>query len=251
MKYGPLLNKLCIAGLLLFSSRSLWADEIRVAVASNFHGAAKAISQQFEAISGHKVKLVFGSTGKHYTQIHNGAPFDAFFAADTRRAELLDEEGVAVAGSRFTYAIGHLVLWSPKAGYVDPRGEILETGDFDRLSIANPKLAPYGKAAQQVLQKRNLWGKLRRRLVRGENIGQAFQFVKSGNVALGFVAYSQIKRPDQAPEGSYWIVPQTLYSPIEQQAVLLKDNAAAQAFLAYVRSSQGQRLIQRHGYSTP
>jgi len=222
-----------------------------VAAASNFTDAITAIARRFEATTKHKVTLIFGSTGKHYAQIKNGAPFDAFFAADVRRPELLENESVALPGSRFTYAVGKVVLWSPKTGYVDSEGRILESSEFRYLAIANPKLAPYGKAAQEILQARRLWDRLGGRLVRGENIGQTFQFVKSGNAELGFVAYSQVKRPHQPIEGTFWEVPQTLYSSIEQQAVLLKESVAARAFLSFVRSREALKIIHDHGYDTP
>ena len=227
------------------------ADEIRIAVASNFSRPITAISQLFEKNTGHKVSLIFGSTGKHYAQIRNGAPFDAFFAADIRRPLLLEQEGLTRTQSRFTYAVGRVVLWSPDKHYVDPLGNVLEQGDFYHLAIANPKLAPYGKAAMEILQKRGLWERLRRRLVRGENIGQTFQFVKSGNAKLGFVAYSQIKQQDDSEKGSYWITPQAMYTPIEQQAVLLKEGQAARTFLAFVRSPEILQLIHDYGYDTP
>jgi molybdate transport system substrate-binding protein len=197
------------------------------------------------------VTLIFGSTGKHYAQIRNGAPFDAFFAADRRRPELLEEEGVALPGTRFTYALGKIVLWSPERGVVDPEARVLERGEFRHLAIANPKLAPYGKAAEEVLQARGVWARLRGRLVRGENVGQAFQFVKSGNAELGFVAYSQLKRANQPIEGSLWNVPRALYTPIEQQAVLLKDSVAARGFLSFVRSDEALTIIGDYGYQTP
>jgi molybdate transport system substrate-binding protein len=222
-----------------------------VAVASNFTRAITAISQRFENSSGHKVKLIFGSTGKHYAQIHNGAPFDAFFAADSLRPQLLEQQGLAKAGSRFTYAIGKVVLWSPDKHYIDPQADILEQGTFYYLAIANPKLAPYGKAAMEILQKRGVWDRLRQRLVQGENIGQTYQFIKSGNAKLGFVAYSQIKQQDGMVNGSYWIAPKTMHTPIQQQALLLKEGRAARAFLAFVRSPEILKLIHDYGYDTP
>ena len=227
------------------------AGEMRVAVASNFTAAMNSLAQRFEANTGHKVTLVFGSTGKHYAQIKNGAPFDAFFAADIRRPGLLESEGIALPGSRFTYAIGKLVLWSPMADTVDADGQVLETGTFRHLAIANPKLAPYGRAAQEVLQGRGLWQTLKTTTVRGENIGQTFQFVKSGNAELGFVAYSQIKQPGKPYAGSWWLVPQALYTPIEQQAVMLRDSEVAKEFLSHVKSDESQALIREFGYGTP
>lgn len=227
------------------------AGEIHVAVASNFTEAIKSIAGRFEASTGHRVTLISGSTGKQYAQIINGAPFDAFFAADVRRPKLLEEEAIARPGSRFTYAIGKVILWSPKAGYVDNNIKVLEQENYRYLAIANPKLAPYGKAAQEVLQAHGLWDALQGRMVRGENIGQAFQFVKSGNAELGFVAYSQVKRPGHPIEGSFWEVPQSLYSPIEQQAVLLKDSDTARAFLLFVKSDESLDIIRGFGYGTP
>ncbi len=237
--------------LLLLASSWSAADEISVAVASNFAGTLKVIAGNFEAASGHKVRISIGSTGKHYAQIHHGAPFDVFFAADSRRPALLEAEGAALPGSRFTYAVGRLVLWSPKPGYVDTQGRILETGKFQHLAMANPRLAPYGKAAQEVLQHLGLWKALKGRAVRGENIAQAFQFVKSGNAALGFVAWSQILRPGQPVTGSWWDIPNALYTPIEQQAVLLNDSKAARAFVRFVKTEKSRELIRSFGYDLP
>ncbi|MGH8548980.1 MAG: molybdate ABC transporter substrate-binding protein [Methylococcales bacterium] len=227
------------------------ADEISVAVASNFTDAIKTITARFEAGTAHQVTLIFGSTGNHYAQIENGAPFDAFFAADVERPELLENEGLASPGSRFTYAVGKIVLWSPQADYVDPQGKVLQQREFRHLAIANPKLAPYGIAAREVLQAYGVWDVLQSRIVRGENIEQTFQFVASGNAELGFVACSQIRRPGHPAAGSFWEVPQSLYSPIEQQAVLLKDNEAARAFLSFVKTDEARTIIQSFGYDTP
>ena len=242
---------LLLALLLVSLSGQLQADEIRVAVASNFVQAMTAIAEKFEKNTGHKVVLVFGSTGKHYAQIKNGAPFDAFFAADVRRPELLEKEGNIIAGSRFTYAIGKLVLWSPKVGYVDQQAGVLQTDGFRYLAIANPKLAPYGKAAEEVLISKGLWDQFKGRLVRGENIGQTFQFVHSGNAELGFVAFSQIKYPGRRVDGSFWKVPQELYTLIEQQAVLLNDTVAANNFLQFMRSEAILTVLQDYGYQVP
>lgn len=240
-----------IGVVLVLNCRRSEEGQVRIAVASNFSDAIEDIAGRFEAKTGHRVTLTFGSTGKHYAQITNGAPFDAFFAADIRHPELLEQEGLIVPGSRFTYAIGKVVLWSPKAGYVDAEGKVLEQAGFRHLAIANPKLAPYGQAAQEVLQARGILDKLSDRLVLGENIGQAFQFVQSGNAELGFVAYSQVKRPGKSIEGSWWDVPQSLYTPIEQQAVLLKDNEVARGFLEFVRSDEALGTIREYGYGTP
>jgi len=227
------------------------ADEIRVAAASNFRDAMTALAYQFEQATEHEVTLIFGSSGKQFAQIRNGAPFDAFFSADNERPELLEREGLTVPGSRFSYALGKLVLWSPKEGYVDPNGTILESGNYHHLAIANPGLAPYGKAAREALEAMGLWNQLGRRLVRGENIGQAFQFVNSGNAELGLVAWSQLKRNDAVIEGSYWQVPARYYSPIDQQAILLRDTAVARMFMSFIRSDESAKIIRAHGYDLP
>lgn len=247
MNFRVLLIPVLAIASVLGSSLSL-AAEIRVAVASNFARAMTSLARDFEENSGHKVKLVFGSTGKHYAQIRNGAPFDAFFAADIKRPRLLEEEGITVSGSRFTYATGKLILWSPMSDYVDSEGEVLKHGNFDHLAIANPKLAPYGRAAREVLQSRGLWNEMKYKAVRGENIGQAFQFVSSGNAKLGFVALSQVKNIDKPIAGSYWEVPQSLYTPIKQQAVLLTNNEAGRSFISYIKSKPALKIISNHGY---
>ena len=224
------------------------ADTIRVAVASNFSEPIKAISAKYKSHTGHRLLLVFGSTGKHYAQIKNGAPFELFLAADTSRPQLLEKQGIAIDGSRFTYARGRLVLWSPRNDYVDAKGKVLDSGKYRHLAIANPKLAPYGKAAQEVLESRGLWKTLQRRLVRGESIGQTYQFVRSGNAELGFVAYSQINRPNHITTGSYWVIPQMLYKPIEQQAVLLKENIVARDFMSFLQTQEVKKIITKYGY---
>jgi molybdate transport system substrate-binding protein len=244
--YGTIL----LAILVTLTPCRSFADEIRVATASNFRDTMSALVNRFEQVSEHEITLIFGSTGKHFAQIMNGAPFDAFFAADSKRPERLEQENRAVPGSRFTYARGKLVLWSPTADYVDARGEILEHGNFRHLVIANPDLAPYGRAAREVLEELGLWQELGERLVRGENIGQAFLFVSSGNAEMGFIAWSQLKRNDLPVKGSFWLVPANLYRPIEQQAVLLNDNEAAHAFMSFIRSSAAVGIISAHGYES-
>lgn len=227
------------------------AIDLRIATASNFRHTMTALASRFEAETGQTVTPVFGSSGKHYAQIRNGAPFDAFFAADSERPQLLENEGFAVAGSRFTYAVGKLVLWSPRAGLVDNSGKVLRQGKFRHLAIANPKLAPYGRAAREILEEMDLWTGIQARLVRGENVAQAFQFVHSGNAELGFVAWSQVLQTTKPVAGSYWLAPQSSYQPIEQQAVLLKDTAAARAFMAFMRGDEATDLIKNDGYETP
>ena len=227
------------------------AGEVSVAVASNFTAPMKIIAQAFERDSGHKVILSFGATGQFYAQIKNGAPFAVLLAADDETPARLEREGVAVPGTRFTYATGKVVLWSRKADLVDAKGDILKTGKFDKLALANPKLAPYGAAAMQVLETMNLTKQLGPKLVEASNIGQTFQFVSSGNAALGFVALSQVFENGKLKEGSGWVVPSNLYSPIKQDAVLLtsgKANVAAQALLQYLRSDKAKAIIASFGY---
>lgn len=236
---------------LLLCGSSLLADEIRIATASNFSLTLKEVIKLFEQQSDHNVILISGSTGKLYAQIKNGAPFDAFFSADSQRAELLENEEFAIKGSRFTYAMGKIILWSPQHDFIKNNEEILSTGNFRHLAIANPKLAPYGKAAQEVLKNFGLFNTLTTRMVRGENIGQTYQFVKSGNAELGFIALSQVKKPQQSIPGSFWIVPQSLYQPIKQQAVLLKNKKSVRQFLEFIKSQQSLDIIKSFGYAIP
>ena len=223
-------------------------SEVRVAVATNFAEVMEELANRFEAESGHTVLVSPASTGAHYAQIRNGAPFDVFFSADRERPELLEQEGAAVAGTRITYAIGRLVLWSPDPGLVDDAGDVLGSGEFRYLAIANPELAPYGAAARQVLERRGLWDGIQDRLVRGQDIGQTYAFVSSRNAEIGFVALSQIQRPDAEVEGSRWLVPESEHDPIEQQAVLLVDTPAAREFLDFVCGEEARALIRSFGY---
>jgi molybdate transport system substrate-binding protein len=224
------------------------ADEIKLAVATNFVAAMDALVERFEEVSGHTVLVSSGSTGGHYAQIRNGAPFDAFFAADSERPRLLEAEDVAVPGSRFLYAVGRVALWSPRAGYVDDAGAVLETGGFRHLAIANPELAPYGAAARDVLTARRLWNTLQPRLVTGQDIGQAYSFVQTGNAELGFVAWAQLRQPGGDIAGSYWLVPESLHRPIEQEAVLLRDVPAARQLLEFVQGPEARAIIRNFGY---
>jgi molybdate transport system substrate-binding protein len=233
----------------LFSVPAL-ADEVRVAVAANFTGAAKDIAARFEKHTGHRVKLSFGSTGKLFTQIENGAPFDVFLAADSRRPAKAEDEGLAVADTRFTYARGKLVLWSQKAGLFEDGEAYLKTERFPRAAIANPKTAPYGLAAEQVLEHLGLWDDVQGKLVRGDSIAQTFQFVATGNAEIGFVAYSQIMKWKD-PNGSLWIIPANYYAPVEQQAVLLNrgaNNPAAREFIEFLRGAAARSVIEGFGY---
>jgi len=240
-----------IALLVYLGIATAYAGEIRVAVAANFAPTLAEIADAFEAKTGHQVILASGSTGKHFAQIINGAPFDAFFAADVERPRLLDEAGVGIPGSRYTYALGRLVLWSPEPGFVDDAGAILFGDGYARLAIANPRLAPYGSAAKMVLEELGLWEILQDRLVRGENINQAFQFVHSGNAQLGFVAASQLTGEEFSARGSRWQVPATLHAPIRQQAILLTDSDIARQFMEFTLSFEADRIILDNGYELP
>ena len=228
------------------------AGEISVAVAANFTQPMQKIAAEFERDSGHKITLSFGGSGKFYAQITHGAPFDVFLSADNEIPERLEKEGLAVAKSRFTYAIGKLVLWSATPGYVDAQGEVLLKNDFKHLAHANPKTAPYGVAATKVLKQLGLAEKLAAKVVQGENIGQTYQFVSSGNAELGFVALSQVLKEGKLTSGSAWMVPATLYSPIRQDAVILnqgRNNPAAAALMDYLKNSKSRAIIGSFGYA--
>ena len=248
--FETMIKRILVASLLIISSIST-AAEIRVAVASNFTHTLQNLARQFESKSDHDVTLIVGSTGQHYAHIKNGAPFDAFFAADSVRPEMLDAEGIALPGTRFTYATGKLVLWHPDGDSLEGALALLQQGQFRFLAVANPKLAPYGKAAEEVLQAVGVLGDMRGKMVWGQNVGQAYQFVESRNAELGFIAYSQLKTAKQDVAGAFWAIPQMLYTPIRQQAVLLTDNAAARDFWRYVKSHNAQHIIREHGYDTP
>jgi len=230
---------------------SLQAGEVQVAVAANFTGPMQHIAAEFEKDSGHKAVLSFGATGKFYAQIVNGAPFEVFLAADDTTPAKLEKENNAVAGSRFTYAVGKLVLWSATPDFVDARGEVLKGGNFKHLSIANPKTAPYGAAAIETLQKLNALEALQPKFVQGENISQALQFISTGNAELGFVALSQVFKDGKITSGSAWIVPGNLHEPIHQDAAILakgKDNPVAGALLAYLKGDKARAIIKSFGY---
>ena len=234
---------------LSLASRAAAAD-LPVAVASNFTEPAKEISAAFEARTHTHVSLSFGASGQFYAQISHGAPFEVFLSADAERPAQAETEGFAVPGTRFTYAVGRLVLYSKTAGLVDPRGQVLRSGRFDKLAIADPAVAPYGVAAVQTMTRLGLYDRLRPKLVMGTSINQTYQFVQSGAAELGFVALSQVIGE---PSGSRWVVPQADHAPIEQQAVLLKTgqaDPAAKAFLAFLKGPEARRLIQKFGYGT-
>jgi molybdate transport system substrate-binding protein len=229
----------------------VFADEVKVAVAANFSEPMKRIAADFEKDTGNKVAISSGATGAFYAQIKNGAPFEVFLAADDETPAKIEAEGLGVKGSRFTYAIGKLVLWSAKPGYVDAKGEILKKGGFEHLSLANPKTAPYGAAGVEVLKKLGLYDALQPKIVQGENITQAQQFIASGNAELGFVALSQVWKDGVLTSGSAWIVPGSEYSPIRQDAILLTTAAskpAAEALLKYLKGDKARAVIKSYGY---
>lgn len=227
------------------------AAEVQLAVAANFAAPLAKIGERFTAGTGHVIKASAGPTGKFYTQIVSGAPFEVLIAADDETPKKLVAEGHAVSGSNFTYAIGQLVLWSSRPGLVDEAGAVLAGDGYARLAIANPKVAPYGKAALEVLQARGLVAHATPRLVTGDSIAQAYQFVASGNAEIGFVALSQIAVPGKPVTGSMWRVPSGLYGEIRQDAVLLKageNSAAARALLDYLKGPEARAVIQSFGY---
>lgn len=227
------------------------AAEVQVAVAANFAAPMKRIAAEFEKATGHKALLAFGASGKFYAQIRNGAPFHVLLSADVAVPAMLEHDGLAVAGSRFTYAVGTLVLWSARPELVDDQGAVLARGGFKHLAVANPKLAPYGAAAQETLNRLQLANALKPKLVYGENIAQTYQFVSSGNAELGFVALAQVMQGGRLTGGSAWIVPAGMHQPIRQDAVLLlpgRDNPAATALLNFLREPATLAIIESYGY---
>lgn len=238
----------CCAALVLSTSPAQ-ADTVAAAVAANFSAPMQAIAPLFAQATGHEAQLSFGATGKFYAQINNGAPFDVLLSADSSTPSKLAAEKAAVAASQITYAQGQLLLWSAQPGYVDGAGAVLKTGTWKHLALANPKLAPYGAAGQEVLQQ--LGVDATGRTVLGENIAQTYQFVASGNAQLGFVAAPQVMKDGQLQSGSAWVIPQALYSPIRQDAIVLehgRNNPAAQALLDYLQTPAARAIMQAYGY---
>jgi molybdate transport system substrate-binding protein len=251
---GVIMKKL-IQNLAIFlgvlGSFSAQADEVQVAVAANFSAPIKEIAQAFNKATGHQLIISTGASGKFYAQIKNGAPFQVFLSADEEKPAQLEKDGLAVQGTRFTYAIGKLVLWSADPAVVDAKGNVLDRNQFNKIAIANPKTAPYGEAAMETLNALKLKSLIEPKIVMGENISQTYQFVATGNAAIGFVALSQITKDNQLKGGSAWIVPEKLYSPINQDAVLLvngKDSAAARQLLVFLRGDDALKIIKSYGY---
>jgi len=244
----PFRSMAAIAGLLMFALGEAHAAQTNVAVAANFTDAAKEIAAAFRQKTGHEAVLSFGASGPFYTQITQGAPFQVFLSADDSRPKKLVEDGLAVADSRFTYAIGKLVLWSKSPGIVTGEAT-LKAASFAKLSICNPAAAPYGLAAVETMKSLNLYDTLKPKLVEGATITQAYQFVETGNAEVGFVALSQLTGSEV---GSRWVVPQALYNPIRQDAVLLKSgaaNEAAAAFITFLRGPEARAVIEKYGYA--
>lgn len=248
------LLKHSLLALALSFAGGVSAGEVKVAVAANFTAPLQAIAPAFEKATGHKLVASFGATGQFYAQIKNGAPFDVLLAADDTTPARLESEGATVPGSRFTYAIGSLVLWSADASYLDGTDAALQAGQFRHLAIANPKAAPYGLAAMQVLDKLGLSEAVKGKLVEGQNITQTHQFVSTGNAELGFVALSQVYQDGKLGSGSAWIVPEAMYEPIRQDAVILRQgagNPAAAALVEYLQGAEAARVIESFGYKLP
>ncbi|WP_374342258.1 molybdate ABC transporter substrate-binding protein [Azonexus sp.] len=245
------MKRLAALTIALLAAVAARADDVQVAVAANFTGPMQVIAALFERDTGHKARLSFGATGKFYAQIANGAPFEVLLAADDETPARLVREGHGIAGSPYTYAIGKLVLWSAKPDLVDAQGDILKKGGFKHLALANPKTAPYGAAAMQAMGRLGVAETLKPLFVQGENISQTQQFVSTGAADLGFVAYSQVIRNGAIGNGSGWLVPENLYDPIRQDAVILargKDKPAAAALLAFLKGDKAKEVIRSFGY---
>ncbi len=239
-----------VVSILLGATSPAFAADAIVAVAANFTEPAKEIAVAFNKATGHTATLSFGASGAFYAQMGHGAPFEVFLSADAERPEMAERDRLAVPGSRFTYAIGRLVLYSATPGFVDDAGAVLKAGTFDHLSIADPTAAPYGMAAMQVMQALGVYPALAPKIVKGSSITQAYQFVATGAAALGFLAQSQVFN---IQGGSRWLVPKRLHKPINQQAVLLKtgaDNPAALAFVKFLKGPRSIAIIHRYGYET-
>jgi molybdate transport system substrate-binding protein len=251
MKSSRLFTAL-LGGLIGLASQA-FAEEVSVAVAANFTAPMQKIAAEFERETGHKIVSSFGSTGKFYAQVKNGAPFEVLLSADDETPTRLTAENLAMASTQFTYAVGKLVLWSAKPAVVDAAGEVLKKGNFEHIALADPKLAPYGAAALQAMKALDVHEALTTKIVTAENISQSYQFVGSGNALLGFVALSQVLK-DGKIEGSAWLVPASLYEPIRQDAVILekgKGKPAALALMKFLKGDKAKTVIRSYGYDLP
>jgi molybdate transport system substrate-binding protein len=232
---------------------SLRAEQALVAVAANFSAPMQQIALAFQKDTGHQLRLSFGATGGIYAQIKNGGPFDVFLSADQLTPQKIEAEGLGVPQTRFTYATGQLVLWSKQDGLVDDKGQVLRSKNIQRIALANPKLAPYGAAALEAMTQLGLLDELKPKLVQGDNIAQTYQFVSTQNAQLGFVALSQVFADGKITTGSGWVLPSSLYKPILQDAILLKngkDNSAAKALMLYIKGDKAKEMMKRYGYLT-
>lgn len=242
---------LALAAALALGVPAAWAADTQVAVAANFTQPAKEIAAAFKAATGHNAILSFGSSGQFYAQMARGAPFEVFLSADSDRPQKAEQDGLGVVGSRFTYAVGRIVLYSKTPGLVDAKGAVLKTRSFQKLAIADPVAAPYGAAAVSTLTKMGAYKALKPKIVMGTSITQAYQFVDTGAAELGFVALSQVINTSG---GSRWVVPASYHAPIDQQAILLypgQNSVAAKAFLAFLRTPAAVALIKKYGYEVP
>jgi len=250
MLKNTIFRSILLLALLLMTSISSAATTL-VAVAANFTKPMTEIAAAFEKSTGHKANLSFGSSGKFVSQFENGGPFEVFLSADDKGPIKLEQSGLAVPNTRFTYALGKLVLWSATPGLVDDQGQVLSKGGFKHIALADPKLAPYGEAAVEVMKNRGLFDKLQPVFVQGENIAQTHQFVSTGNAELGFVAFSQVIDNGKIAGGSGWIIPSDLYKPIRQDAILMKtgaENPAAPALMQFLKSPEALAIIRKYGY---
>ncbi len=248
---ATIISRTVITLVLLLFGQASWSATVLVAVAANFSIPMAEIVSQFEKATGHSVKLSFGSSGKFVSQLENGGPFEVLLSADEKGPEKLEQAGLTVPNTRFVYALGKLVLWSSKPNFVDDKGKILMTSNFKHLALADPKVAPYGAAAIDVLKKMKLLEKLQPLFVQGENIAQTYQFISTANAELGFLALSQVIENGKIVGGSGWIIPDNLHAPIRQGAVLMKkgaENPAARALIDYLKSIPALAIINKYGY---
>jgi molybdate transport system substrate-binding protein len=248
---ATIISRTVITLVLLLFGQASWSATVLVAVAANFSKPMIEIVSQFEKATGHSAQLSFGSSGKFISQLENGGPFEVLLSADEKGPEKLEQAGLTVPNSRFVYALGKLVLWSSTPNFVDDKGKILMTSNFKHLALADPKVAPYGAAAIDVLKKMNLLEKLQPLFVQGENIAQTYQFISTANAELGFLALSQVIENGKIVGGSFWIIPDNLHAPIRQGAVLMKkgaENPAARALIDYLKSIPALAIIKKYGY---
>ena len=248
---ATIISRTVITLVLLLFGQASWSATVLVAVAANFSKPMTEIVSQFEKATGHSAKLSFGSSGKFVSQLENGGPFEVLLSADEKGPEKLEQAGLTVPNTRFVYALGKLVLWSATPNFVDDEGKILMTSNFKHLALADPKVAPYGAAAIDVLKKLKLFEKLQPLFVQGENIAQTYQFISTANAELGFLALSQVIKNGKIVGGSSWIIPDNLHAPIRQSAVIMKkgaENPAARALIDYLKSIPALAIIKKYGY---